>query len=81
MIKVNFSEVGRGKKSWTASCPDAISLSWLEKQVKLLASDITDELGFKTIHGKGKIYAGGRIVGRYEIVTETITNEGSGGNE
>jgi len=48
--------------------------------MKMFAADISGELGFKTVHGKGTIYAGVQAVGKYEIVTETITNEGSGEN-
>ena len=71
MIKVNFSGVGRNNKAWTASCTTAISLEWLEKQVKLMGGDIEGELGFMTVHGKGTIYAGGQTVGKYEVVFES----------
>jgi len=80
MIKVNFMTVGRDRKSWTASCPTSLSFKWLQKQVNLLAPDLVGDLGFKTVHGKGTIYEGARVSGFYEIVTETITNEGSGDN-
>ena len=83
MIKVRFYDVGRDKKTFTASCPTAISFDWLHKQVRMFAADIAGELGFKTVHGKGKIYAGTRCVGKYEVcffrqgekadVTESIT--------
>ena len=81
MIKVNFIEVGRGKKSWTASCTE-ITFDWLCKQVLLFVpiKDIAEGLSFKNVHGKGTIYAGVRSVGKFEVVTETITNEGSGDN-
>ena len=81
MIKVNFSGVGRDNKAWTASCPTTISFDWLHRQVKLMGSDIEGELAFKTIHGKGTIYAGGQTIGSYEIVTESITKRGGKNGE
>ena len=77
MVKVNFSEVGRDKKSWTASCTK-ISFDWLYKQVKTFGG--MTNVAFRVKHGKGTIYAGKLSVGKFEVVTETITNEGSGDN-
>ncbi|MCL2703878.1 MAG: hypothetical protein FWE91_09765 [Defluviitaleaceae bacterium] len=79
-MKVNFYDVGRGLKKWTASCPTEITLDWLHSQVKLFGGLSASSIGFLTVHGKGTIYDGDRPVGNYEIVTETITNKGGGGN-
>jgi len=72
-IMVKFVDVGVNKLSWTATCKE-ISFDWLYKQIKSKGALMSSEISFYNEHGSGIIYAGLRAVGRFEIVTETITN-------
>lgn len=64
MIRVKFIEVGRGKKSWEASYngnTDDLEV-WLRKQVRPFI--LSPHIEFSE---SGYIFAGMRMVGRFEI--------------
>ena len=79
MLTVKFIDVGRDKKNWTATCAE-VGFDWLCKQVlsRVPIKDIAEGLSFRNEYGKGTIYAGEQVVGHFEVVTETITNQGGG---
>lgn len=65
-MKVRFIEVGRNKKSWEAEYDGELNYNWLYMQAKkaLMSSDID-------FSDDGKIYAGFRNVGRFEVEAGT----------
>ena len=77
MKTVKFIDVGRNKLSWTAQTAE-ISLAWLTLQVAHNGGHNSLNLALKNVHGKGDIYDGAKIIEHFEIVTETVTNEGGG---
>jgi len=79
MKTVKFIDVGRNKLSWTAQTAE-VGFDWLYKQVKAKGALMSSDIAFRNEHGNGTIYAGVRAVGRFEVVTETVTSEGGGGN-
>ena len=80
MIKIKFFDVGCDKKSWTASCVE-ITFDWLCRQAMTLGGLASSDISFKNVHGKGEIYTREGVVGRFEVVTETVTNKGGSENE
>jgi hypothetical protein len=61
MVKVIFKNVGRNSKTWEAELPDSNTMQLITEARKALISQGVDCYD-------GKIYAGMRHVGDYEIV-------------
>lgn len=70
-MKVQFSNVGRFKKSWEAELK-TFDYNSLYKQVRtkgeLMSKDI--EFDFDEETGEGKVFAGTAIVGQFKVLAE-----------
>lgn len=66
MITVKFTNVGRGKKTWTAIKEKGeLTYNWLYKQIKEQQALMSSDIDFLD---DGTILAGFRDVGKYQII-------------
>lgn len=65
MPRVKFINVGREKKNWEAECEGDLTYQWLFGQVKKQRALVSNDIDF---YKDGRITAGFRTVGRFEIV-------------
>lgn len=63
MVNVTFTDVGRGKASWSATCEE-VTFDWLYDQVKSKAMVLSTELNFSE---EGTIFAGFHPIGKFQV--------------
>lgn len=70
-MKVNFINVGRNHKNWTAEM-SSINYDSLRKQVKNAVLSKNPDFEYDEETGKGEIYAGWNCVGTFEVEKEEV---------
>lgn len=70
-MNVIFNNVGREKKTWVARCEGEVTYDWMYRQVKKHGMVMSRDIDFTD---SGKILAGMRPIGEYNIDHEEGTN-------
>lgn len=66
-MKVHFSNVGYGNRSWTAECKSGLSYEWLYNQIKPYVMSHDIEFRYDEQTGLGLIFGGFRTIGGFEV--------------
>lgn len=66
-MKVHFSNVGYGNRSWTAECKGELTYEWLYNQIKPFVKSRDIEFRYDEYTGLGLIFGGLHTIGGFQI--------------